>query len=110
MNNNIKTEKITLGDGKEYTIGEFNVGDFVQIEEKYGSLQLDSKKMGPMMFWFWLAIKKCHKDMTLEKLYELMPASFVNKGITDIFAVMSKLNGWTSEESKNDQSPVEIKK
>ena len=106
----MKTEKIVLGDGKEYTIGEFNVGDFVQIEEKYGSLTLDQTKMGPMLFWFWLAIKKCHKDMTLEQLYELMPASFVTKGISNVFTVMAKLNGWNAEESKNDQSPVEIKK
>ena len=105
----MKTEKITLGDGKEYSIGEFDVGDFIQIEEKYGNLQLDSTKMGPMIFWFWLAIKKCSKDMTIEKLYELMPASFMANGMVKIFAVMSKLNGWSTEEAKNVPSPVEKK-
>ena len=104
----MKQDIIKLGDGKEYTIGEFNVGDFITIEEKYGNLKIDSSKVGPVIYWLWLAIKKMNKDITLEKLYELIPASFISSnGITIIFDALSKLNGWDNSDSKNSQSPVE---
>ena len=109
----MKTDKIILGDGKEYIITEFDVGDFVEIEEKYGSLKLSENKMGPVIFWFWLAIKKAHKDITLERLYKLIPASFITSGgIGKIFESMTKLNNFddTGDTAKNSESPAEGKK
>lgn len=106
----MKTDKIKLGDNREYTISEFDIGDFVAIEDKYGSLQLQTNKIGPITFWLWLAIRKSHKDLTLEKLYKLIPASFITDGgINKIFDSLSRLNGWDTEESKNGVSPVEKK-
>ena len=106
----MKTDKIKLGDGKEYTITEFDVGDFVQIEEKYGTLNLDSSKIGPIIFWLWLSIIKTHEKITLEQLYRLIPGSFISSGgINDIFDKLSKLNEWDKTESKNVGSPAEKK-
>lgn len=99
-----KTDVIKLGDGQEYTISVFNVGDFIQIEKKYGSLSLDSSKIEPIIFWLWLAIKKTHKDITLEGLYELIDSIFISKGgVNTIVEKMSTLNGW--EAVKNVVTP-----
>ena len=103
----MKQEKIVLGDGKEYTISEFNIGDFIKIEEKYGNLKLDENKLEPIIFWFWLALKKVHKDLSLEQQYSLIPASFVSNGkIGEIFDRLAKLNGWDTA-GKNSQRPME---
>jgi len=106
----MRTDKITLGDGKEYIVTEYDVGDFIALEEKYGSLQIDSTKIGPVIYWFWLAVRKHHKDMKLEDLYKLLPASFIfTKGGTEkIMNVLSSVNGW-DEQLKNVPSPVEKK-
>jgi len=104
----MKTEKIILGDGKEYSIGAFNVGDFIEIEKKFGSVSLQADKMEPMIFWFWLAIKKCNDSMKLKDLYELIDAPFIsNGGMAKLFDAMSKLNGW-DKTTKNEDSPVKV--
>ena len=99
-------EKIKLADGKEYTMKPFNVGDFIEIEKKFGNLTLEQDKIEPIIYWFWLAVKKNNKELTLEKLYELIDAPFIaNNGLTDIFETMSKINGW-DKLPKNGISPA----
>ena len=109
----MKTAKVLLGDDKEYTITEFDVGDFIKIEEKYGSINLTEGKIEPIMYWTWLALRKSNKNLTLEQFYSLIPASYVTdgKGISGLFETLSKLNGWDKKEtpSKNAPSPVEEK-
>lgn len=104
----MKTEKIVLGDGKEYEIGAFHVGDFIEIEKKFGSVSLQADKMEPMIFWFWLAIKKCNEKMDIKQLYELIDAPFISDGgMAKLFGTMSKLNGW-DKAAKNEDSPVKV--
>jgi len=100
-------EKIVLADGKEYVIKPFNVGDFIEIEKKFGNLQLNTEKIEPVIFWLWLAVRKVHKDLTLEKLYELIDAPFIaNEGIVNVFEKLTKLNAW-DKIPKNVVSPAE---
>jgi hypothetical protein len=102
----IKTASVKMGDGNDYVVSSFNVGDFIDLEKKYGSLQLESTKLEPIMYWFWLAIRKNHKDMTIEKLYELVDTEFMaNNGIAKMFDTMNSLNGWGTTE-KNAVSPA----
>jgi len=99
-----KTETIKLSDGKDYTMTTLNVGDLIEIEEKFGSTDIDTSKTKNNIYWLWLSLKKAHKDMKLEDLYELIDANFISKnGLTDIFTVMSRLNGW-DKVSKNVES------
>jgi len=103
-----KTKVVKLADGNEYIICPFNVGDFIEIEKKFGNLTLEQGKIEPVIFWFWLAVRKKHKDITLEKLYELIDAPFISDGgINNMFEKLSELNGWT--ESKNVQPPKVVK-
>lgn len=100
--------KIVLGDGKEYTVRSYTIGDFIEIEKKYGSLKLEQDKMEPTIFWFWLAIRKAHKDMTLENLYDLIDMKFINNGgLQKITDAMTSVNDWQTEtDSKNPLSPT----
>ena len=101
----MKKDTIQLSGGT-YTISEFTVGDFIEIEKKFGSLQLDQNKIEPTMFWFWLALKKNHKDTTLEKLYDMVPASFIaDGGLAKIFDKLTELNGW-DKLPKNEGGPA----
>ncbi len=106
----MKTDIVKLGDGREYTITEFDVGDFINIEDKFGNLQIDATKIKPVIYWLWLAVRKAHEAVTLEKLYKLIPGSFITDGgINTIFDKLSKLNGWDKTDSKNVPSPAEGK-
>ena len=106
----MKTDKVVLGDSKEYTISIFNVGDLIAIEEKYGTMQVSMEKMEPMLFWLYLSLKKEHKELTQEKLYELVDIKFIQDGkLNDIFTKLVKLNGWDKQEAdkgKNGSSPA----
>lgn len=106
----MKTDKVVLGDTKEYTITIFDVGDLIAIEEKYGTMQVAMDKMEPMLFWLYLSLKKIHKELTQEKLYELVDIKFIQDGrLNDIFTKLVKLNGWDSvegKEVKNDSGPA----
>ena len=103
----MKTDIIKLDDG-EYTISEFTVGDFIEIEKKFGNLTLEQDKLEPIMYWLWLAIKRNHKDMILEKLYELVPASFISSGgLANIFDKLSELNDWKTPSKKVVSPPNE---
>ena len=105
----MKTEKIRLGDGNEYEVGVLNVGDLIEIEDKFGETQINTAQIKNVNYWLWLSIRKCNKDMGLEKLYELIDAPFIASGGMDsIFKVISKLNGW-DKASKNVESPVKEK-
>lgn len=95
-------EKIVLGDGKEYTLSSFNIGDFVEIEEQFGSVDLDTTKMKTTVYWIFLAIKKKHKELTLEGLYELITAAYISDGgIIKLLGIMSRLNGWDKNADKD---------
>lgn len=97
-----KTSVIKLADGQDYIIGVFNVGDLIEIEKKYGKMELAPDKIEPIVFWLWLAIRKNHKEMTQEKLYDLIDAPFIsNGGLANLFGALSQLNGWTSSQEKN---------
>ena len=98
-------EKIVLGNGREYTIKPFHVGDFIEIEKKFGKLDLEKDKIEPVIFWFWLAVRKVHKELTLEKLYELVDAPFIaDGGINKVISKLSKINKW-DKAVKNVVSP-----
>jgi len=100
-------KKVMLGDGEEYTLAPFHVGDFIEIEKKYGSISLQQDKLEPVLFWFWLAIRKHHDGLTLEELYKKITSRFISEGgMAKIFETMADLNGWV--ESKNEGSPVEV--
>ena len=99
--------KVKLADNNEYTISTLNVGDLIAVEKKYGNTVLDTKSMEQMIFWVYLAIKKTNKDMTIEKLYDLIDAPFMTSGgMILLFESLSKVNGWDKLE-KNAHSPVE---
>lgn len=101
-----KTEVIKLADGKEYTLTTLNVGDLIELEEKFGSIEVDTNKTKNMIYWIFLSIKKVHKDMTLEALYELIDAPFlIGNGMQGIFETLGRLNGW-DKVPKNALSPV----
>jgi hypothetical protein len=101
-------ETIKLADNKEYQLSPFNVGDLIEIEKKYGNIELDSNKIEPVIYYLWLSIKKKHKDITLDKLYELIDMPFMSEGgLNKTFGLLSKLNGW--DKLKNVTSPVEKK-
>ena len=107
-----KTEVIKLADDKEYTMTTLNVGDLIEIEEKFGSITIDISKTKNIMHWLWASLKKQHKDMTIEELYELVDAPFIaSNSMGKIFESMSRLNGWDkmSTDSKNESSPAEKK-
>ena len=104
-----KTEVIQLADGKDYTMTTLNVGDLIEIEEKFGSIVIDTAKTKNIIYWLYLSLKKAHKDMTIEQLYELIDAPFISSNsMAKIFETMSKLNGWATD-SKNVVSPAEKK-
>lgn len=100
---------IKLGDGQDYKIAPFNVGDLISIEKRFGSTTLDSTKLEPMVYWLYLAVKKNNKDMTIEQLYEKLDMPFLNKGgMQKVFEALSELNEW-GKDSKNAPSPVAAK-
>ena len=99
-------EKVKLSNGQEYVITTLDVGDLIEVEKKFGSTTLNSGSMEQMVFWAYLALRKQHKDMTLEKLYKLMDAPFItNGGLTELFAKMTHVNGW-DQLVKNEGSPA----
>lgn len=99
-----KTRTVKLGDEQNYNIGVFTVGDLIDIEKRYGKVDLASDKIEPIIYWFWLALKHCHKEITLEKLYELIDAPFISGGgLALLFTTMSELNGW--DKTKNAVTP-----
>ena len=99
--------KVKLADNNEYTISTLNIGDLIEVEKKYGSTVLDTKSMEQMIFWVFLAIRKTNKDITIDKLYELIDAPFLTgDGITTLFNSLSKVNGW-DKLVKNEHSPVD---
>jgi len=98
-------EKIKLGDSQEYEISTFNVGDLIDVEKKFGSFQLDATKLESTIYWFWLALKKKHKDITLEKLYDLIDTPFMTKGgLVEVIGALTRVNEW-DKLPKNDQAP-----
>ena len=103
-----KTEAIKFADGKEYTLTTLNVGDLIEIEEKFGNIQVDTAHTKNIMYWLWLSIKKANPDMKLEDLYELVDAPFIaGNGMQKVFETMSRLNGWDKvADSKNAPSPA----
>lgn len=104
-----KKEKIVLGDGKEYSLTEYDIGDFITIEEKFGTVAMTQGNMKQMMYWLHIALGKEH-PMTIEDMYKLIPASFVSdKGVEKVFQALSKLNGWDTVDQKNEVSLVEKK-
>lgn len=102
-----KTEIIKLADGKDYSISTLNVGDLIEIEKKFGSLEINIVKTENMIYWLWLSIKKEQKDLTLEGLYELIDTPFIAEGkMNEIFNALSRVNGW-DKLPKNVVSPAE---
>lgn len=103
----MKTGTVVLGDDKEYTMTTLNVKDLIEIQDKFKSISVDSTQLENVVYWIYLSIRKHHKDMTLDQLYELLDAPFIaTKGFEKIFEVMSKLNGWDTL-PKNAPSPVQ---
>lgn len=106
-----KTATVKLADGKDYIISTLTVGDLIEVEKKFGSLQIDIAKTENVIFWLWLSIKRHHKDLTLEGLYELIDAPFIAEGkMQGIFDAMSQINGWDKISEKNSPSPAEEKR
>lgn len=107
----METAKVKLADNSEYTISSLTVGDLIEVEKKFGSLTVDTAKIENIVFWIWLSLKRNHKEMTLEKLYDLIDAPFMSSdGLTKIFEIMTKLNGWDKVGTvKNALSPAEEK-
>lgn len=106
-----KTDVIKLADEKEYTVSTLNVGDLIEIEKKYGSLSVDITKVEAIIYWLWLGIKKAHKELKLEELYELIDAPYISDGgLEKVFKVMSALNGWDKTTDPNVESPAGVKK
>ena len=104
-----KTEVIQLADENEYTLTTLNVGDLIAIEEEFGDITINTAKTKNVMYWLWLSVKKVHKDMTLDELYELIDTPFLGEnGLTKIIESMIRLNGW-DKISKNVESLVEKK-
>ena len=100
--------KVRLADNNEYTISTLNVGDLIEVEKKYGSTVLDTKSIEQMIYWVYLAIKKTDKDITIEKLYELIDAPFITQGgMTLLFDSLAKVNGW-DRLPKNVHSPEDL--
>lgn len=103
----MKKESFKLSNGKEFILTEYSLGDFVEIEKKFGTVKLDETKIEPMLFWLWLAIRKEHKDIKLLDLYELIPASAIADGtLARAFTILAKLNDWDKQNEKNVKSPV----
>ena len=104
-----KTSKITLADGKEYTLTTLNVGDLIEIEKKFGSIEINMGKVENIVYWIWLSIKEEHKQTTLEDLYKLIDMPFIaDGGVDKLFVALSSINN-LDKVSKNVESPAEEK-
>ena len=103
----MKTRTIKLSDNNDYTITSLTVGDLIEVEKKFGSLEINTARLENIVFWLWLSIRRKHKDMTIEKLYDLIDMPFVSEGkLIQVFNVMNELNGWDKVSEKNAPSPV----
>ena len=101
-------ETIQLADGKNYQLSAYDVGDLIEIEKKFGTVEMTANKIEPVIFYLWLSLKKEHKDMTLNQLYKLIDMKFMGQGgLNSIFDLLSKLNGW--DKLKNESSPTKDK-
>ena len=99
-------EIIQLADDKGYTISTLNMGDLVEIEKKFGSLQVDMNKIENITYWLWLALRKEQPDMKINDLYSLIDAPFIASGkMNAVFESLSKVNGW-DKMPKNEPSPA----
>ena len=67
---------------------------------------MDSGSIEQMIFWVYLALRRKHSDMTVDKLYELIDAPFLaGTGMTSLFNALSRVNGW-DKLPKNAVSPA----
>jgi len=101
----VKTMK--LGDGKEYSLGQFSVIDLVYFEEKFGTADVlfnNKKPFTVILHVLYCMLKKFKPEMKFEDLDVLLPFTFVNTHPEIIEYVTLQLTGQKIE--SNPQVPV----
>jgi len=102
-----KTTLIKLADGNEHKLSSLNLGDMIDIEKTFGSLEMDTKRIESIAYWIWLSLKKDNPNLSLEQSYELIDMPFMADGGTErVILAITKINGM-DKAAKNVESPVE---
>ena len=88
-------EKIMLGSG-EYTLSVLTVKDLLEIEKKYGTLNLAVDKIENVMFYLWLSAKK-KTAIEFDAFCESISVKDMSAGLLNsALEKLSIMNGWTT--------------
>ena len=97
-------EKLVIAN-KEYELSVMSVKDLLEIEKKYGTLNLAVDKIENVMFYLWLSIKK-KNPIEFDAFCESITVRDMSSGMLNTaFEKLAILNGWNT--LKNEvASPV----